>query len=156
MTSMDKISPIITKTLWCLVLSALVGYLIPAFVAMGNDVFTESEIIKKIEENNNCNLTKVYFRKASEENNCCLIEKFITKIKNISNSTKDGTEPRLRLMSVAATDGLVNKDRNLVIVALVGTELHIRIFDASGKKSLIRRRTSYNADRSQEAVNSDP
>lgn len=55
MTSMDKISPIITKTLWCLVLSALVGYLIPAFVAMRNDVFTEREVIKKIKENNNCN-----------------------------------------------------------------------------------------------------
>ena len=40
----------------------------------------------------------------------------------------------LRLMSVAAADGLVNKGRNLVIVALVGTDLHIRIFDASGKK----------------------
>ncbi|MGH8610011.1 MAG: hypothetical protein ACREX9_22165, partial [Gammaproteobacteria bacterium] len=40
----------------------------------------------------------------------------------------------LRLMSVAAADGLVNEGRNLVIVALVGTDLHIRIFDASGKK----------------------
>jgi hypothetical protein len=40
----------------------------------------------------------------------------------------------LRLMSVAAADGLVNEGRNLVIVALVGTDLHIRIFDASGEK----------------------
>ena len=40
----------------------------------------------------------------------------------------------LRLMSVAAPDGLVNEGRNLVNVALVGTDLHIRIFDASGKK----------------------
>ena len=40
----------------------------------------------------------------------------------------------LRLMSVAAADGLVNEGRKLVIVALVGTDLHIRIFDANGKK----------------------
>ena len=40
----------------------------------------------------------------------------------------------LRLMSVAAADGLLNEGRNLVIVALVGTDLHIRIFDASGTK----------------------
>ena len=40
----------------------------------------------------------------------------------------------LRMMPVAAADGLVNEGRNLVIVALVGTDLHIRIFDASGKK----------------------
>ena len=40
----------------------------------------------------------------------------------------------LRLMSVTAADDLVNEGRNLVIVALVGTDLHIRIFDASGEK----------------------
>jgi hypothetical protein len=45
-----------------------------------------------------------------------------------------GWEGDLRLMSVAAADGLVNEGRNLVIVALVGTDLHIRIFNASGKK----------------------
>ena len=40
----------------------------------------------------------------------------------------------LRLMSVNSVDRLVKKGRNLVIVALVGTDLHIRIFDASGNK----------------------
>lgn len=40
----------------------------------------------------------------------------------------------LRLMSVDTADGLVNEGRNLVIVALVGTNLHIRIFDANGKR----------------------
>jgi hypothetical protein len=40
----------------------------------------------------------------------------------------------LRLMSVATANGLVNEGRNLVVVALVATDLHIRIFDASGKK----------------------
>lgn len=40
----------------------------------------------------------------------------------------------LRLMSVSATDELVDEGRSLVIVALVDTDLHIRIFDASGEK----------------------
>lgn len=40
----------------------------------------------------------------------------------------------LRLMSVAAINDLVDDGRNLVIVGRVGTGLHIRIFDASGKK----------------------
>jgi hypothetical protein len=40
----------------------------------------------------------------------------------------------LRLMSVATVDGLVNEGRNLVVVALVSTNLHIRIFDANGKR----------------------
>ncbi len=40
----------------------------------------------------------------------------------------------LRLMSVATPDDLADKDRSLVIVAFVGADLHIRIFDASGKK----------------------
>jgi hypothetical protein len=40
----------------------------------------------------------------------------------------------LRLMSVAATKDLLDVGRNLIIVALVGADLHIRIFDASGKK----------------------
>jgi hypothetical protein len=39
----------------------------------------------------------------------------------------------LHLMYVAATDALLNKGHSLVIVALVGTKLHIRIFNASGK-----------------------
>ena len=37
-------------------------------------------------------------------------------------------------MYVAATKDLLDVGRNLVIVALVGAHLHIRIFDASGKK----------------------
>src|SRR2546421_11294126 len=37
-------------------------------------------------------------------------------------------------MCVAATKDLLDVGRNLVIVALVGAHLHIRIFDASGKK----------------------
>jgi hypothetical protein len=40
----------------------------------------------------------------------------------------------LRLMSVAATKDLLDVGRNLIIVALVGADLHIRIFDASGIK----------------------
>ncbi|MCP4934105.1 MAG: hypothetical protein GY927_07825, partial [bacterium] len=40
----------------------------------------------------------------------------------------------LRLMSVDATTNLKDEGRDLVIVALVGTNLHIRIFDASGEK----------------------
>lgn len=48
----------------------------------------------------------------------------------------------LSLMSVDAADGLLDDGRNLVIVALVGIDLHIRIFDANGKESLIRQRTS--------------
>jgi dephospho-CoA kinase len=40
----------------------------------------------------------------------------------------------LRLMSVNTADDLVNEGRNLVIVALVSTKLHIRIFDANGKR----------------------
>ncbi len=40
----------------------------------------------------------------------------------------------LRLLSVDAADGLPNEGRNLVIVALVGTHLQMRIFDANGKR----------------------
>lgn len=40
----------------------------------------------------------------------------------------------LRLMSAASVGGLVNNGRSLVIVALVGTDLHIRIFEANGQK----------------------
>ncbi len=40
----------------------------------------------------------------------------------------------LLLMSVAKTDELVGQGQSLVIVALVGTDLHIRIFDPSGEK----------------------
>ncbi|HYQ92412.1 MAG TPA: hypothetical protein VES89_10155, partial [Candidatus Competibacteraceae bacterium] len=40
----------------------------------------------------------------------------------------------LRLLSVDTADNLVNEGRNLVIVALVDTNLHIRIFDANGKR----------------------
>ena len=39
----------------------------------------------------------------------------------------------LRLMSVDTADGLVKEGRDLVIVALVGTNLHIRIFDVNEK-----------------------
>lgn len=42
----------------------------------------------------------------------------------------------LHLMSVDSTDGLLNEGRNLVIVALVDTDLHIRIFDANGKRAV--------------------
>jgi len=38
------------------------------------------------------------------------------------------------LMSVAATDDLVDSGECLVIVALVGSELHVRIFDLDGQK----------------------
>jgi hypothetical protein len=37
-------------------------------------------------------------------------------------------------MSVASVGGLVNNGRSLVIVALVGTNLHIRIFETNGRK----------------------
>ncbi len=39
----------------------------------------------------------------------------------------------LRLMSVSETDDLVREGRSLIVVALVGANLHIRIFDPSGK-----------------------
>lgn len=52
----------------------------------------------------------------------------------VSEFSKTPIEYDLRLMSVAAADGLINGGRSLVIVALVGTNLHIRIFDASGEK----------------------
>ena len=40
----------------------------------------------------------------------------------------------LRLMSVDSTDGLLNDGRNLVIIAIVGSGVHIRIFDANGER----------------------
>lgn len=40
----------------------------------------------------------------------------------------------LHLMSVDTADGLVGEGRSLVVVALVGADLHIGIFDASGDK----------------------
>ena len=40
----------------------------------------------------------------------------------------------LRVMSVPGIDGLEDTGRSLVIVALVGAKLHVRIFDDSGKK----------------------
>ena len=42
----------------------------------------------------------------------------------------------LRLMSVSATTELVNEGHRLVIVAFVGANLHIRIFDTSGEKAV--------------------
>src|SRR5256886_14594739 len=51
-----------------------------------------------------------------------------------ANLTNVYTEWDLHLMCVAATKDLLDVGRNLVIVALVGAHLHIRIFDASGKK----------------------
>lgn len=42
----------------------------------------------------------------------------------------------LRLMSVASVNSLVNEGHSLLIVALVGGDLHIRIFEANGKKVL--------------------
>jgi hypothetical protein len=46
----------------------------------------------------------------------------------------DRNEWDLHLMFVAATKDLLDVGRNLVIVALIDADLHIRIFDASGKK----------------------
>ena len=40
----------------------------------------------------------------------------------------------LSLLSVASVGGLVSSGRGLVIVALVGTNLHIRIFETNGKR----------------------
>jgi hypothetical protein len=40
----------------------------------------------------------------------------------------------LCIMSVATIDGVVGKGRLLIIVAFVGTDLHIRIFDSRGEK----------------------
>ena len=39
-----------------------------------------------------------------------------------------------RLGSFAGTEGKGNKPRNLVFITFIGNNLHIRIFDASGKK----------------------
>lgn len=47
---------------------------------------------------------------------------------------EEENEYDLQLMSVNTTDELVDKGQSLVVVALVGTEPHIRIFDASGDK----------------------
>jgi len=47
------------------------------------------------------------------------------------------TEPSdysLRLMAVATPEDLVDSGRNLVVVAMVGHNLHIRIFDATGEQ----------------------
>jgi ABC-type branched-subunit amino acid transport system substrate-binding protein len=52
----------------------------------------------------------------------------------VALQTRQKEEWDLRLMSVAATKDLLDVGRNLIIVALVGADLHIRIFDASGKK----------------------
>ncbi|MDD5579784.1 MAG: hypothetical protein PHY16_10960 [Methylobacter sp.] len=40
----------------------------------------------------------------------------------------------LRWMSVDISDHLVNEGRNLVLVALVGTDIHVRIFNPDGKR----------------------
>lgn len=42
----------------------------------------------------------------------------------------------LRLMSVNTADGLLDEGRIVVIVALVGADLHIRIFDANGNRAV--------------------
>ncbi len=52
------------------------------------------------------------------------------KLKELFELLSDHT---LRLMSVKTANNLVDKGCNLVIVALIGTSLHIRIFDANGK-----------------------
>ena len=52
----------------------------------------------------------------------------------VSEFAKTPIEHDLRLMSVAVAGGLISGGRSLVIVALVDTRLHIRIFDASGEK----------------------
>lgn len=55
-------------------------------------------------------------------------------------SGKTGTDQSERydlcVRSVDSSDRLPNEGRNLVIVALVGTDLHIRIFDANGKRAV--------------------
>jgi hypothetical protein len=40
----------------------------------------------------------------------------------------------LRLLSVDAVDGLVTEGHNLIVIGLLGNKLHIRIFDAIGKR----------------------
>lgn len=44
------------------------------------------------------------------------------------------TQYELRLVSASTTAEIIGEGRNLMIVALVDTRLHIRIFDASGKR----------------------
>jgi hypothetical protein len=51
-------------------------------------------------------------------------------------TTEQSERYDLCVMSVDSSDGLPNEGRNLVIVALVGTDLHIRIFDANGKRAV--------------------
>ena len=51
----------------------------------------------------------------------------------VAAPANEGSGDELRLMSVATTEELVNEGSSLVIVALVGVDMHIRIFDANGK-----------------------
>ncbi|MCX7099064.1 MAG: hypothetical protein NTV43_14275 [Methylococcales bacterium] len=72
---------------------------------------------------------------------CCMVN-FIGKLcseplcpdPDTIAATCDCINCKLHLMSVASTANILNKGRNLVIVALVDTKLHIRIFDVSGKR----------------------
>ncbi len=58
----------------------------------------------------------------------------------------------LYLMSVDTNDGIVNKGRSLVVVALLGTKLHIRIFDASGKKVVDKAENELNVGEALKAL----
>ena len=86
-----------------------------------------------------CNSSRGHGRDPQAENNRCiryrqpggawLLSSIIDSAVNFRSAEYD-----LRLMSEAAADRLASEGRNLVIVALVGTDLYIRIFDASGNK----------------------
>jgi len=100
----------------------------------------DKEVLKRIhyvnEQEQNC------FRKINEkisiESDAALkdgresYKKLRTDFEAAYKDNVDGFD--LHLMSVASIDGIVNDGRSLVIVALVGADLNIRIFDASGKK----------------------
>jgi len=69
------------------------------------------------------------FQKSAFETARANAQKAVDLASRLANAVYD-----LRLMLVDAADNLLNEGCNLVIVALVGTDLHIRIFDANGKR----------------------
>jgi hypothetical protein len=59
--------------------------------------------------------------------------KFSTFIENVGGTCDPFADLDFRVLSVDSVEGLPKTGRKLVIVALVGTDLAIRVFDADGK-----------------------
>lgn len=74
-------------------------------------------------------------RKASDDENTPWLALLVFDQEEVAPiSTSPQERYNLRLMSVATTDELVDEGQSLLIVALVGKALHIRIFDVSGEQ----------------------